>query len=122
MRLLADYHVHSKFSRFFHAKNTIEELVLSANAMGLQEIAVTDHGYKHWCRTSKANMKKARQIIDEINEWSTTKVLLGIEADIIAEDGTIDVDNETLAMIDILIVGYHRLIKTASFVFGVPPK
>ncbi len=112
MRLLADYHVHSNFSRFFHGKNTIEELVRTANAMGLKEIAITDHGFKHLFKTNKAKMKKARQIVDEINEWSTTKVLLGIEADIIAEDGTIDVDNETLAMLDILIVGYHKMIKT----------
>lgn len=112
MRLLADYHVHSNFSRFFHGKNTIEELVRTANAIGLKEIAITDHGFKHMCRTNKAKMRKAREIIDEINEWSTTKVLLGIEADIISEDGTIDVDNETLAMLDILIVGYHKLIKT----------
>ena len=112
MRLIADYHIHSKFSRFFHGKNTIEELVCAANSMGLKEIAITDHGFKHWCSTSKRKLKKARAIIDEINEWSSTKVLLGIEANIIAEDGTIDVDNETLAMLDILIVGYHKLIKT----------
>ena len=112
MRLLADYHLHTKYSRFFHGKNTIEEMVNTANALGLTEIAITDHGFKHWCRTSKTKLKKAREIIDEINSWSATKVLLGIEADIISEDGTIDVDNETLTMLDILIVGYHRMIKT----------
>lgn len=112
MKLLADYHVHSKFSGFFHGKNTIEELARAANAVGLKEIAITDHGFKHLFGTTKSKIKKARQIIDEINEWSSTKVLLGIEADIIAEDGTIDVDNETLALLDILIVGYHRMIKT----------
>lgn len=112
MKLLADYHVHSNFSRFFHGKNTIQELVRAANVIGLKEIAITDHGFKHWCRTSKMKIKKAREIVDEINEWSSTKVLLGIEADIISEDGTIDVDNETLAMLDILVVGYHKMIKT----------
>ena len=119
MKLIADYHVHSKFSRFFHGKNTIEELVRAANAVGLKEIAITDHGFKHLFGTNKAKIQKARNIVDEINEWSSTKVLLGIEADIIAEDGTIDVDNETLTLLDILIVGYHKMIKTdfASF-FG----
>ena len=112
MKLLADYHVHSKNCKFFHAKNSIEEMAYAANAMGLQEIAITDHGFRHLCGTNKQKLKKAREVIDEINTWSTTKVLLGIEADIIAEDGTIDVDNETLTMIDILVVGYHKLIKT----------
>ena len=40
-----------------------------------------------------------------------------------AEDGTLDIDNETLAMLDILIIGYHKMIKTdfANF-FGKTKK
>ena len=123
MKLFADYHTHSKNSRFMHGKNSIMEMAIAANEMGLSEIAITDHGFKHLFRTSKAKIKKAREEIDEINTWSKTKVLLGIEADIISEDGTIDVDNETLAMLDLLVVGYHKMIKTdfANF-FGKAPK
>ncbi len=112
MRLISDYHTHSKYSRFFHGKNKILEMAISANSMGLSEIAVTDHGFKHLFRTNKAKLKKAREEINEINSWSKTKVLLGIEADIISEDGKLDVDNETLAMLDVLVIGYHRMIKT----------
>lgn len=112
MKLLADLHTHSKNSRFGHGKNTIEEMVIEANEIGLVEIGITDHGYAHFFRTSKKKLKEARKIVDEINEWSKTKVLLGVEADIISEDGTLDIDNETLAMLDILVVGYHRMIFT----------
>ena len=112
MKLIADYHTHSKNSRFGHGKNSIEEMALQANERGLVEIGITDHGYAHFFRTSKEKIKKARKLIDEINEWSKTKVLLGLEADIIAEDGTLDVDNETLAMLDILIISYHRMTVT----------
>jgi len=112
MKILADYHTHTKNSRFFHGKNKIEEMVISANEMGLVEIGITDHGYFHLFRTNKKKLRQARKEIDEINTWSKTKVLLGIEADIIAEDGTLDIDNETLSMLDILIVGYHKMIKT----------
>lgn len=112
MKLLADLHTHSNNSRFFHGKNSIEEMVREANAIGLKEIAITDHGFKHFFRTSKQKIIAARKLIDEINEWSSTKVLLGIEANIIAEDGTIDVDNDILSILDILIVGYHKMIKT----------
>lgn len=123
MKLFADYHTHSKNSRFLHGKNSIMEMAIAANEMGLSEIAITDHGYKHLFRTNKDKIKKAREEIDEINSWSKTKVLLGIEADIISEDGTIDVDNETLSMLDLLVVGYHKMIKTdfANF-FGQTPK
>lgn len=123
MKLLADLHTHSKFSRFKHGKNTIEEMALEANEIGLVEIAITDHGYAHFFRTNKQNLKQARKIIDEINTWSKTKVLLGIEADIVSENGDLDIDNETLSMLDILIVGYHKMIFTdfANF-FGKTKK
>ncbi len=112
MKLLADFHTHTKNSRFFHGKNTIEEMAIAANELGLKEIGITDHGYRHLFCTNKEKLFKAREIVDEINSWSKTKVLLGIEADIISEDGTLDIDNETLSIIDILLVGYHRAIKT----------
>lgn len=123
MKLLADLHTHSKYSRFKHAKNTIEEMAIEANEIGLMEIGITDHGYAHLFKTSKSKLKEARKIVDEINSWSKTKVLLGIEADIISEDGTLDIDNETLAMLDILIIGYHKMIFTdfANF-FGKTKK
>lgn len=121
MKLLADLHTHSKNSRFGHGKNSIEEMAISANEIGLVEIGITDHGYKHFFRTNKNKMKEARKVINEINEWSKTKVLLGIEADIMDEDGTLDIDNETLSMLDILIVGYHRMTMTdfAGYFGGV---
>lgn len=112
MKLLADLHTHSKNSRFGHGKNKIEEMAIEANEIGLVEIGITDHGFAHLFKTSKSKLKEARKIVDEINSWSKTKVLLGVEADIVSEDGTLDIDNETLAMLDILIVGYHRMIFT----------
>ena len=121
MKLLADLHTHSKNSRFGHGKNSIEEMAIAANEIGLVEIGITDHGYKHFFRTTKNKLKEARKIINEINEWSKTKVLLGIEADIMDEDGTLDIDNETLSMLDILIVSYHRMTNTnfAGYFGGV---
>ena len=123
MKLLADLHTHTKNSRFKHGKSTIEEMALEANERGLVEIGITDHGYSHFFRTTKEKLKEARVIIDEINKWSKTKVLLGVEADIISEDGTLDVDNETLSLLDILIISYHRMTVTnfANF-FGFAKK
>lgn len=112
MKLVADLHTHSKHSRFFHGKNSIIEMVYHANELGLKEIAITDHAFKHICRTSKDKLYDARLTIDDLNKWSKTKVLLGIEADILDENGTLDIDAETLALIDILVVGYHKMIKT----------
>ena len=123
MKLLADLHTHSKYSRFFHGKNTIEQMAITANELGLVEIAITDHSFKHLFGTNIVKLLKAREEIDEINKWSKTKVLLGIEADIIAEDGTLDIDEDVVSLIDVLVIGYHRMIKTnfAGF-FGTQKK
>ena len=112
MKLSADYHTHSKHSRFWHGKNSIIEMAYRANELGLREIAITDHAFKHLFRTNKEKLYDARLTIDDLNKWSQTKILLGIEADILDENGTLDVDLETLALIDVLIIGYHRMIKT----------
>ena len=112
MKLIADYHIHSKYSRFKHGKDTIENIAKAANRKGLIQIAITDHGYKHMFRTNEINILKCQEEIDNVNKWSGTKVMLGIEADIIAEDGTLDIDEDSANFVDILIVGYHKLIKT----------
>ena len=112
MKLLSDYHTHSNFSRFGHGKNSIEQMVMHANELGLEELAITDHGLKHFFRTSKEKLLRARKIIDDINTWSKTKVLLGIEADIINSNGELDIDDDVLGIIDVLAVGYHKMIKT----------
>ena len=112
MKLLSDYHTHSNFSRFGHGKNTIEQMVYYANEIGLEEFAITDHGLSHPCRTSIEKLRKARTIIDDINTWSKTKVLLGIEADILNTNGDLDITEEVLELIDVLAAGYHTGIKT----------
>lgn len=95
-------------------------MVITANELGLKEIGVTDHGFAHIFGTNKEKLIAARELIDEINTWSKTKVLLGVEADIISEDGTIDIDADALSLIDILLVGYHKVIRTdfAGFLGG----
>lgn len=123
MKLIADYHTHSRFSRFGHGKDTIEQMVFYANEIGLRELAITDHGFKHFFRTTKEHLAVARKLVDDYNAWSKTKVLLGIEADLLNERGDIDVDDDALDLIDILLVGYHKGIKTdfANF-FGKQKK
>ena len=120
MKLIADYHIHSNNSKFGLSKASIEEIARKANSVGLKEIAITDHGFKHFFATSKDKLIKARELIDELNESMGIKILLGIEADVISAAGDIDVDDETLQMIDMLLIGYHKMIKTdfATFFGG----
>lgn len=112
MKLTADYHIHSNNSKFKRTRATIAEIARKANSLGLKEIAITDHGFKHFFAADKQKLLAAKKEILEINTSIGTNVLLGIEADIISSNGDLDVDAETLANIDILMIGYHKMIKT----------
>ena len=121
MKLIADYHIHSNNGKFKLAKSSVEEIARAANAMDLQQIAITDHGYNHFFAANKQKLIENRKIVNEINAMGgNTNILLGIEADILSQDGTLDIDQETYDMIDILIIGYHKMIKTdfASYFGG----
>ena len=112
-----DYHTHSKYSSCNHGKNTIEEMVESAKAKGLINLAITDHGPKHlFFGIKRKNIGKARKEIDKINEELESgensselkRVYLGVEANIMNKKGDIDLKPEDINKLDILLVGYHR--------------
>ena len=110
MKILGDLHTHSKYSKFNHGKNTIEENFESAKAKGLAFYGVSDHGPKHiFYGISKKNLEKSRKIVDELNNsQKDIKVYLGVEANLVGSDGRIDVGDEQLKLLDYLIVGYHK--------------
>src|SRR5699024_3959910 len=108
MNIIGDYHTHTIYS---HGKGTIRDNVEEAFKKGLQEIAICDHGPGHFTYGIKReDIKKMRKEIDELNKEfqpKGLKILLGVEANIIRYDGTIDVDDEIIEFLDILLLGYH---------------
>ncbi len=106
MKIFADYHTHTIYS---HGKGTIRENVDEAIKKGLKEIAISDHGPRHFLYGIKLkNLDKMRKEIDEINKNdSRIKVKLGMESNIISVDGKIDVDEEIRSKLDIVLAGYH---------------
>ncbi|HHV27598.1 MAG TPA: PHP domain-containing protein [Tissierellia bacterium] len=108
MNIIGDYHTHTIYS---HGKGTIRDNVEEAFKKGLKEIAICDHGPGHFTYGIKReDIKKMRKEIDELNKEfqpKGLKILLGVEANIIRYDGTIDVDDEIIELLDILLLGYH---------------
>ncbi|MBU5294558.1 PHP domain-containing protein [Anaerosalibacter bizertensis] len=108
MNIIGDYHTHTIYS---HGKGTIRDNVEEAFKKGLKEIAICDHGPGHFTYGIKReDIKKMRKEIDELNKEfqpKGLKILLGVEANIIRYDGTIDVDDEIIEFLDILLLGYH---------------
>lgn len=116
MKLIGDYHTHTVYSSGFrktgrHAKGTIRENAEAALSLGLKEIAITEHGPGHYLYgVRKKRIPTIREEIDKLNEEfipKGLKILLGIEANLIGLDGTLDVDEDLLKDIDFLIMGYH---------------
>lgn len=104
MKLIADLHIHTTSSG--HAYSTLEEYVEQARKVGLECIGITDHGpampggphYYHF-----SNMRMIPREIDGI------KVLRGVEANIINEDGQLDLKDEEIRWgdLDIVIAAMH---------------
>lgn len=118
MRIFADYHTHTIYS---HGKGTIEDNVKAAVKLGLREIAITDHGPGHiFFGLKKHDYKKIRHEIDEMNEkYPQIKVLMGVEANLIGLDGTIDVPDELMKYLDILLMGYHTGVMPKDLLNGI---
>ncbi|MBZ2175909.1 PHP domain-containing protein [Schnuerera sp. xch1] len=108
MKITADYHTHTIYS---HGKGTIRENVEVALERGLKEIGICDHGPGHYMYgVKREKLFKMRKEVDKLNEEykdKGIKVLLGVEANIIGYDGTIDVDDDIIDILDILLLGFH---------------
>jgi len=109
MKLTADYHIHSTYSRRNHGKSTIEEIVEKAVELGLEEIAITDHGPKHYLYgIQESKINEAKNIVIEMrSKYPQLKILYGVEANILDYNGKTDIDEEILKQCDIILCGYH---------------
>lgn len=109
IKLFADYHTHTVYS---HGKGSILDNVMAARKKGLTEIAVTDHGIRHFAYGVKIkDIAKMRDEIDRINyNAEGIKVLMGMECNIISTDGDIDMNDSIRKYLDILLVGFHMMV------------
>ncbi len=123
INIIADYHTHTNMARGHiplynlifgvHAKGSIQSNVLAAVKLGLEEIAITDHGYRHIAFGMKTSQyKDVRRMVDEINSSLLAKdnnfrLLLGIECNILNKKGDLDITDEVCKYLDIICAGYH---------------
>lgn len=109
MILTGDYHTHSKYSKNNHGKSTIKENVESAKQKGLSNYGISDHGPAHFLfGIKRSNIAKAKQEIENLKKTTNLNLYFGIEANLVGKDGKIDLSDKEIAMLDNLIVGYHR--------------
>lgn len=112
MIIYGDYHTHTVFS---HGKGTILENALVAKRKGLKEIAITDHGFNHLLYgIRRVDLLKMRQECLDAEKLTGVKILLGIEANFLSNDGTIDLTKEDIALLDIILVGHHNFVRAKT--------
>jgi len=89
--------------------NSIEEMVAEAQRLGHEYVAITDHT-RGLAMTGGSDEKKLRQQMAAIDALNRTvkgiTVLKGAEVNI-DKDGTLDIDDATLARLDVVGVAVH---------------
>jgi DNA polymerase (family 10) len=105
--LKGEMHCHSTWSS--DGTNTIEEMATTAKARGYRFLVLTDHS--HYLREGR--LERQWKEIEQVNErLKPFRVLRGIEVNIRA-DGSLDVDDETLAELDWVIASLHTSFEKA---------
>ena len=109
MNLTGDYHTHTIYS---HGKGTVLENAERAKEIGLQEIAITDHGFEQMAFGLK-HKKMPRLFSDcrKAAEITGVNVYVGIESNLCDEDGRTDLKEEDYKDFDIYLMGIHRFVK-----------
>jgi len=109
-----DYHTHSVYS---HAKTSIEENVVRAIELGLKEIAITDHGFKHMIyHVRRMDWPYLQRDVKELRaKYPQINILLGIETNFNSHRGFIDLLPSEITALDVVVCGYHFMVKPDRF-------
>ena len=105
-------HCHTTYS---DGKHTLEQMVRSAEAMGMKYITITDHSPTAFYAGGLKVEDLYRQW-DEIDELQSTvkiKILRGTESDILA-DGNLDYPDRVLEQLDCIVASIHARYKMDS--------
>lgn len=90
-------------------ENSIEEMARAAQAAGLEYIVITDHT-RSLAMTGGSDEKKLLQQMAEIKKiqkkFKNFRVLAGAEVNI-SKDGSLDIDDKTLAQLDVVGAAIH---------------
>lgn len=107
MKFLLDMHNHTIASG--HAYSTVLEIVTEARNKGLKMVGITDHGHKMPGVLGEHFTSNQRILPHTIYG---VEVLNGVEANILNQDGEIDVPERRLKRMDIVIAGLHDVVTT----------
>ncbi|MBS4063253.1 MAG: DNA polymerase/3'-5' exonuclease PolX [Chitinophagaceae bacterium] len=103
-------HSHSTWS---DGSNTIEEMALHAQSMGMEYLVISDHSKTaaYANGLSVERILEQHKHVDELNhKLKGFRIFKSIEADILG-DGSLDYEDEVLASFDLVIASVHSNLK-----------
>jgi DNA polymerase (family 10) len=109
--LRGDLHVHSEWS---DGSRTIREMAEAARERGYEYLCITDHSKSLGVANGldAERLRAQRQEIEQVNEeLAPFRVLQGIEMEV-RSDGSLDLEDETLAALDLVIAAVHSGLRT----------
>ena len=105
-------HCHTTYS---DGKHSVEQMVASAEAMGMKYITITDHSptafYAGGVKVDR--LQRQWEEIDEVQLKTKVKILKGTESDILA-DGSLDYPDWILEQFDVIVASIHSRYKMDS--------
>ena len=105
MNIEVDTHTHTVLSG--HAHSTIMENATAAARLGLKGIVMTEHGAMFPSAPPEININTYRYLPENMEG---VRVYRGIEADIIDDEGRVDIREMYLKALDFAIAGQHQLV------------
>lgn len=103
--IIADLHTHSIAST--HAYSTIKEMAVSAREKNLKAIAITDHAKT--MPGSPGLWYFSNMQLSLPRDYQGVKLLVGIEANVIDFNGTIDVNSSDIPYLDWVVASIHDI-------------
>jgi putative hydrolase len=105
-RIFFDIHTHTTYS---HGKGSIADNAAAASAAGLERLGISDHGPGSFSYgIDMRRIPDMRRDIEACREkYPDLKIELGVEANIINPDGSLDIGKEAQKLFDYIIAGYH---------------
>jgi DNA polymerase (family 10) len=105
-------HCHTAYS---DGKHSVEQMVATAEAMGMKYITITDHSptafYAGGVKIDR--LQRQWEEIDEVQQKTKVKILKGTESDIVA-DGSLDYPDWILEQFDVIVASIHSRYKMDS--------
>lgn len=103
MNIVADLHTHSISSG--HAYSTVKEIILAAKAAQLELVAITDHGPAMLGAPTAYHFGNLSVLPAK---YDGIEILYGVEANIIDNNGNLDLSDYYLKKLDIVLAGLHE--------------